>query len=151
MTKSKVKNSYVKWPSRKNFVAYKKVKNKCNSLTRKAKRKFFKEGTKSRMSNRNFWKTVKSFLTNKGCMRNDWISIEKDGDIIRDEKLLVELFNENFINIVEISSGNKLSFLGNCEDSAQDDATVDEIILKYSPHPSVQKIKRGFSQDKQFE
>ena len=84
-------------------------------------------------------------------MRNDWISIEKDGDIIRDEKLLVELFNENFINIVKISSGNKLSFLRHCEDSAKDDATVDEIISKYSPHPSVQKIKRGFSQDKQFE
>ena len=100
MTKSKVKNSYA---------AYKKGKNKCNSLTRKAKRKFFKEATKSRMSNRTFWKTVKPFLTNKGCMTNDWVSIEKDGDIIRDEKLLVELFNENFINIVEISSGNKSS------------------------------------------
>ena len=109
MTKSKVKNSYVKWPSRENFAAYKKGKNKCNSLTRKAKRKFFKEATKSRMSNRTFWKTVKPFLTNKGCMTNDWVSIEKDGDIIRDEKLLVELFNENFINIVEISSGNKSS------------------------------------------
>ena len=41
MTKSKVKHSYVKWPSRENFVAYKKAKNKCNSLTRKAKSKFF--------------------------------------------------------------------------------------------------------------
>ena len=64
MTKSKVKHSYVKWPSRENFVAYKKAKNKCNSLTRKAKRKFFKEATKSgMMSNRTFWKTVKPFLT----------------------------------------------------------------------------------------
>ena len=57
MTKSKVKNSYVKWPSRENFVAYKKAKNKCNSLTRKAKRKFFKEATKSGMMyNRTFGK-----------------------------------------------------------------------------------------------
>ena len=30
MTKSKAKNSYVKWSSRDNFVAYKKAKNKCN-------------------------------------------------------------------------------------------------------------------------
>ena len=151
MPKSKVKSSYVKWPSRENFVAYKKAKNKCNPLTRKAKKKFFKEAAKSRMSNGTFWKTAKPFLTNKGCMTNDWISIEKDGDIIRDEKLFVELFNENFINIVEISPGNKPSSLGNCEDSAQDDATVDEIISKYSAHPSVQKIKRGFSHNKQFE
>ena len=57
------------------------------------------------MSNRTFWKTVKPFLTNKGRMTNDCISIEKDGDIVRDEKVLVELFNGNYINIVEISSG----------------------------------------------
>ena len=47
MTKSKVKHSYVKWPSPENFVAYKKAKNKCNSLTRKPKRKFFREATES--------------------------------------------------------------------------------------------------------
>ena len=56
------------------------------------------------MSNRIFLKTLKPFLTKKGCMSNDCISIEKDGDIIRDEKVLVELFNENYVNIVEISS-----------------------------------------------
>ena len=84
-------------------------------------------------------------------MTNDCINIEKDGDIVRDEKVLVELFNKTYINIVEISSGNKSSSLGNCEDSAQDDATIDQIISKYSPHPSVQKIKREFSIDKEFE
>ena len=82
------------------------------------------------MYHRTFWKTVKPFLTNKGCMTNDCINIKKDGDIVRDDKVLVELFNENCINIVEISSENKPSSLGNCDDSAQDDATVDKIISK---------------------
>ena len=54
------------------------------------------------MSNRTFWKTVKPFLTNKGCMKNDCINIEKDGDIVRDKKMLVELFNEDYVNIVAI-------------------------------------------------
>ena len=103
------------------------------------------------MSNRTFWKTVKPFLTNKGCMTNDCINIEKDRDIVRDKKMLVKLFNENYINIVEISSGNQPSSLGNCEDSAQDDATVGKFISKCSSHPSVQKIKREFSIDKEFE
>ena len=90
MTKSKVEN----------FVAYKRAKNKCNSLTRKPKRKFFKEATKSGvMSNRTFQKTVKPFLTTKGCMTNDCINIEKDGDIVRDEKVLVELFNEKYLKL----------------------------------------------------
>ena len=51
------------------------------------------------MSNRTFWKTVKPFLTNKGCRANDCINIEKDGDIVRDEKLLVKLFNENYLKL----------------------------------------------------
>ena len=77
--------------------------------------------------------------------------LKKMESLLRNEKVLVELFNENYINIVEISSGNKPSFLENCEDSAQDDATVDKIISKYSSHPSVQKIKRKFSIDNEFE
>ena len=117
MIKPKVKNSYVKWPLQENFVAYKKAKIKCNSLTRKAKRNFIKEATKSGiMSNRTFWKTVKPFLTNKGYVTNGCINIEKEGDIVRDEKVLVELSNENYINIAKISSGNKPYSLANCED-----------------------------------
>ena len=84
-------------------------------------------------------------------MTNDCINIEKDGDIVRDEKVLSKLFNGNNINIVEIFSGNKPSSLGKCEDSAQDDATVDKIISKYSSHPSVPKLKMEFSTDKEFE
>ena len=147
-TKSKAKNCNVT-----RSVAYKKAKNKCNLLTRKGKRKFFKEATKNEvMSNRTFWKTVKPFLTNKGCMTNDCVNIEKDGDILRDKKVVVELFIENYINIVwkQISSGKKPSSLENCEDIVQDDTTVDKIMSKYSSHPSVQKIKREFPPDKEF-
>ena len=61
-------------------------------------------------------------------MTNDCINVEKDGDIVRDEKVLDERFNENYIKIVEVSSENKPSPLENYEDSAQDDATVDKII-----------------------
>ena len=35
MDKSKSRNKYLKWPSRENYVSYKKSKNKCNSLTKK--------------------------------------------------------------------------------------------------------------------
>ena len=79
-------------------------------------------------------------------MKNYCINVEKDGDIVRDEKVLVEIFNENYLNIVEISSGKKPSYLENCEDSAQDDATVNKIISKYSS-----QIRREFSIDKEFE
>ena len=58
---------------------------------------FFKEATNcGLMSNRTFQKTAKPFLTNKGYMTNECICIEKNGDIIRDKKMLVELFNESY-------------------------------------------------------
>ena len=90
MEKSKSRNKYLKWPSRENYVSYKKSKNKCNSLTKKAEKIFFKEATKDGiMSNKKFWSTVKPFLTNKGCISNDFESVDKDGDLISNEKELV--------------------------------------------------------------
>ena len=102
--KSKTRNKYLKWLFRENYVSYKKSKSKCNLLTKKAKKIFFKEAPKDGLlSNKKFWSTVKPFLSNRGCISNDFISIEKDGDLIRNEKELVELFNQNYINIVKNS------------------------------------------------
>ena len=65
-------------------------------MTKKAKKILFKEATKDGiMSNKKFWSTVEPFLTNKGCISNDVISVKKDGDLISNEKELVELFNQN--------------------------------------------------------
>ena len=90
MEKSKTRNKYLKWSSRESYVSYKKSKNKCNSITKKAKKTFFKEATKDGiMSNKKFWSTVKPFLTNKGCILNDFESVDKDGDLISNEKELV--------------------------------------------------------------
>ena len=96
------------------------------------------------MSNRTFWKTVKPFLTDKGCMTNDCISTEKDGDIVRDENVLVELFNENHIISVEISSGKKPSSLGNCEDSAQAMLLLTKLYQNKVLIPASKKLKGHF-------
>ena len=103
MKKSKTRNKYLKWPSRENYVSYKKSKSKCNSLTKKKGKKiFFNKATKDGiMSNKKFWSTANPFLTNKGCTSNDVISVEKDGDLISNEKELVELFIQKYMNIVE--------------------------------------------------
>ena len=58
---------------------------------------FFKEATNcGLMSNRTFQETVKPSLKNEGYMTNECICIEKNGDLIRDKKVLVELFNESY-------------------------------------------------------
>ena len=87
MNKSKAKNKYLNWPSRENFISYKRTKIECNSLTKKAKRDFFKEATKDGiMRRKNFWRTIKPFLINNGCVSNDFIGIENKGNLICNEQ-----------------------------------------------------------------
>ena len=54
----------------------------------------------SYISNKKLRSNVKLFLNNKGCISNDFVSVEKDGELIRNEKKLVELFNQNYISMV---------------------------------------------------
>ena len=72
--------------------------------------------------------TVKRFLTNKGCISNDFIIAEKDGDLISNKKELVEVFNQNYINIIENSSEKKPWSLGDCLNASQDELTVKNYI-----------------------
>ena len=67
MNKSKTKTKYLQWLSREIFQPFKKQKTSAKQLTKKANRHYFEEATKnSDLSNKNFWKTLKPFLTNKG-------------------------------------------------------------------------------------
>ena len=109
MNKSKPKNKYWNWPPWENFISYKRTKNKCNSLTKKAKRDFFNKATKDGiLTKKKFGVLLNLFLTNNGCISNDFIGIENKDNLICNEQELVELFNEYYINIVEKSPGKKL-------------------------------------------
>ena len=112
-------------------------------MTKEAEKIFFKEATKDGiMSNKRFWSTVKPFLTNKGCISNDFISAEKDRGLRSNEKELMELFNQNYINIVENSAGKKPSSLRDCINASQEKITIKETISVYSNHPSIKNIKK---------
>ena len=130
MDKSKAKSKYLNWPSRENFISYKRTKSKCNSLTKKAKRDCFKEATKDGiMTSKKFWRTVKPFLTNNVCVSNDFIDIENESKLICNEEKLVQLFNEHYINIVEKSSGKKPLSPGNSSDASQDKIQLKKLFL----------------------
>ena len=162
MNKSRIKNNYLKWPSRENFLAYKNIKNKCNNLLKKSKKVYFQENaSEGSTSTKKFWSTVKPFVSSKGTLSNDNIIIEasndstvnikggesvhvKTKDEIRDEQVLVEMFNNHYINIVEKSSGLAPKSIGNSSDPDQDQYTVQKIIKLYQNHPSIKKIKENF-------
>ena len=87
MMKPKAKNS-VKWPQRNFFLALKKAENKCASINKKAKKKYFKEVTKNdQMTNKKFWRKIKPFLTSRGFSEHH-IRIEIKDQLVTDEKIL---------------------------------------------------------------
>ena len=149
--KSKAKNQYIKWPSGENYLAFKKAKNKCTSINKKAKKDYFKEATKyCVMTNQEFWKKIKPFLTNKGCFSEDKISIEVNDELASDEKILTKIFNRHYISIVEKSSGTKPSSLGDFANVLLDEFTVGKIIDTYRNCPSVVVIKSSVTQNSKF-
>ena len=102
MNKSKIRSKYIKWPSRENILAVTRAKNYRNNLTRTTKKNFFQRVTKNGFANnKKFWNTVKPFLTNKGFLTNDNISIKVNDDLVTDKAKLANLFNLHYINIVE--------------------------------------------------
>ena len=81
------------------------------------------------------------FITHKGIQTNENITIEveknekievkglhekvdiRTKDLIKDEKLLVDMFNKHYANIIEKTSG------------------IVEIVENYTNHPSIIKVK----------
>jgi len=163
MNKSRIKKKYLKWPSRENYLALKRIKNKCNNLMKKSKKTYFqKNADEGSATSKPFWNAVKPFISDKGTLSNDNIIIEapkdstvnikggdkksiKAQDEIRDEKILVEMFNNHYINIVEKSSGSAPKSIGDSSNPENDKPTVQKIIDAYKNHPSIIKIKESSS------
>ena len=85
MNRSRCKHKYLKLLPRENFLAMKSMKNKCNSLCKKAKTQYFKKCTsKISSNNKQFWVLVKSFLTYESSLLSDSRTI-KDKDRFIDD------------------------------------------------------------------
>ena len=147
MDRSRLRNKYLKYPSRENFVNMKKMNNKCNSICRKSKIKYLKRSAeKGISSSKQFWNFIKPFLTNKGCITNDFIidfTIIRDGDAFIDkESKLMEMFNSHYIYIVEkilsVPPENYVIDINNTQE------INERVITKYERYPSILKIKNNF-------
>ena len=87
MIKFKPKNRYTKWPSRKNFVAFKKQNNFCNNLSKRIKKKYFtKSASNGVTENKHFWNAVKRFQTSQGFLDNDNRAANFDKKTIKSDK-----------------------------------------------------------------
>ena len=141
-TRSRLRNKFCKNPSEENERKYKRQRNLFLSLRHKAIKQYFSNITsKGIVTNKEFWKTIKPFLTNKGCLENSDIMLINDDEMVADDKTLAKTFNEHYINIVERSSGlkpEKMEFYNSLHTSRN---ILHSIIDRYKNHPSILKIK----------
>ena len=138
-TQTKLTNKFLKNPSEKNELLFKKQRNICVSLRRKSIKNHLKKITeKGITTNKDFWNFVKSFLTNKGFIDSTDITSKLGNKIITEETQLVESFNNHFINIIEQSSGLKPTALG--QKGLSDKAEICSIIESYKNHRSIKQI-----------
>ena len=109
MNRPKLKNRYAKWPSRDNFLPFKKQKSICKNLNKKTKKNYFSKITSNGvMGNKQFWSTAKTFLTSKGFLHNEDIVLPIGDKTITDCNELAKEFHECYINIVQNTTGKAI-------------------------------------------
>ena len=85
----------------------------------------------------------KPFVTHKGCPKKSDIMSIDDEKMITDQKKLVQLFNDHYINIDERSCGIKPEKVEFDFGSCNKDGASSSILDKYRNHPSIVKIHKN--------
>ena len=139
MTRSRLRNKFLKDPSDVNKNNYKKQRNYCTNLFRSEKRKFYDNIDISLITdNKTFWKTVKPLFSEKHFGKKKVILVEGE-NIISNDKEVAETMNDFFSNIVEnldINRDQDEHFTYDC-----DQDFISNIVLHYKDHPSIIKIR----------
>ena len=151
MHKSKLHDTHKKLKTKESWEAFKRQRNKCVSIKRKNIRSHFTElaGKCGNCNNRKFWSEIKPFLANEHSGKGQNIVLSENEIVVRDSTQVAEILNNYFINIVEINTGSKPHSLPCTETGLIDDRTIDEIIDRYSNHPSVTSIKSNLTKNPQ--
>ena len=93
-TRSRLRNKFCKSPSEKNERKYKRQWDLCVSLRCKAIKQYFSNITsKGIVTNKEFGKTIRPFVTNKGCLENSDITLINYDEMVTEDKTLPKIFN----------------------------------------------------------
>ena len=139
MTRSRLRNKYLKYKTAENRLLYTQQRNICVSLLRKTKMNYYGNlNEKDITGNKNFWKTVKPFLYDKS-VNSDKIHLNENVELINIKSKTAKILNEFFSNIVKYLKIPEYENLNRNFEKVKDPAL--KAILKYKNHPSVIAIK----------
>ena len=139
MTRSRLKNKYLKDKTEENRLLYTQQRNRCVSLLRKTKVNYYGNlNVKDITDNKKIRKTVKPFLPDKS-KTSDKIHLNENGKLLNSEFETAEVLNTFFSNIVKNLKISEYENLDRNFENVED--PVLRAILKYKNHPSITVIK----------
>ena len=139
MERSRLRNIYLQYPTPGNKRAYSAKRNSCVKLLKNTKKRYYENlDTNLIRDSRSFWKTVKPLFSDKCIVQQD-ISLLENNTLITEDKLVADIFNHFFSNIVpnlHIKENEDILINSNTIENP-----INKAILKFSYHPSIMKIK----------
>ena len=139
MTRSRLRNKYLKNRNEENRAMYVKQRNYYVSLLRKSKKEHHENlDERNLMDNKLFWKTIKPSFSDKIVTR-DGIHLTENGEVVKTESETEETLSNFFGDVIKNLMIPKYS---------EYDPSIDRVenrtiraILKYRNHPSVLAIR----------
>lgn len=139
MKRSELETRYYKTRLISDKIFYKKQKNFVSRLYKKERKAYYKNlDLKNLVDNKNFWKNIKPFFSDKGP-RTKKITLVKNGVILSEDQEVSEALNSFFNDAVKsLSIKENVDLLTPTSDLND---PIDIAIKKFEFHPSILKIK----------
>ena len=129
--RNSLRNKYFKYRNNDNWEAYRKQRNNVTSIRRNSMKNYFRN--KCTESNKEFWKVIKPFMTDKKSYTSNVISLKEGDKIYSDPSDVCSIFNDFFATLAnDIGTKNK-----NCTIEI---ANIESTFEHFKDHPSISVI-----------
>ena len=131
---------------KRKLLGYEESKRLCNNLFKTNKKCYFQKVTqKGFANNKASSNTIKPFLTNKGLLTSNSISLTQENETITDRKTILHSFNSHYVILWKKTSGKAPDTEGNPNNKTLDMSTVKSMIKKYENRSSIININNKVS------
>lgn len=124
--KKSLRRKFLKQKTDKNWHKFIKQRNFVTKLKRQSIKLYFEERCGGGTGSKDFWPTIRPFLTNKGSLNSKAITLSENNKLITENQEICEKFNTFFINVAKDIGENEGPHTA-CE------------------HPSIQAIRANIS------
>ena len=135
--KAMLRNKYFKNRCNGNWVKYTNQRNYVTKLKRLSIQKYFNDRCCTTSNSKDFWSTVRPFMSDKSKSGVDVMQLLEDDKLISSTSDVCSILNDHFINIAsELSESSNVSKM-----------SLDDILSHYVNHDSIQFIKNFVTDD----